>query len=96
APEVISIDDKDPKSPTNDTTPDIKVKVEKDTTPELVKDNGEIIPSDKKDNGDGTWTLTPKNPIENPTDVNVITTDKAGNPSKPTPVDPVIDTTPPT
>ncbi|MGG7074667.1 hypothetical protein U5B43_10575, partial [Campylobacter sp. 9BO] len=73
-PTIVTIDNKDPKSPTNDTTPDIKVKVDPHTTPKLVDNSGKEIPSDSKDNKDGTWTLTPKQPITNPKDINVVTT----------------------
>ncbi|WP_069638209.1 retention module-containing protein [Campylobacter pinnipediorum] len=66
---------------TNDTTPSIKVKVEKGSTPKLVDDKGQEIPSDVVDNNDGTFTLTPKSPVD-PNDVNVLTTDEAGNTTK--------------
>ncbi|MDL0089432.1 retention module-containing protein, partial [Campylobacter gastrosuis] len=92
-PAVVSIDGKDPSAPTNNAAPTIKVVVDPGTTPDLVDDNGNIIPTDKKDNGDGTWDITPKDPITDPDNVNVITTDPTtGEKSDPTPVNPNIDT----
>ncbi|AQW86819.1 hypothetical protein CPIN18020_1642 [Campylobacter pinnipediorum subsp. caledonicus] len=66
---------------TNDTTPSIKVKVEKGSTPKLVDSEGKDIPTTVVDNKDGTFTITPDSPVE-PNSVNIVVEDEAGNTTK--------------
>ncbi|WP_169752671.1 retention module-containing protein [Campylobacter mucosalis] len=95
-PRVISIDNKHPSAPTNDTTPAIKVDIDFGKVPALFDNNGNFIPADTTDNGDGTWTLIPKDAIDNPNNLNVAATDPNTNrESIPVPVRPNIDVTPP-
>ena len=79
---------------TNDATPTIDGKAEPGADIAVTFPTGEVVTTTADANGD--WSVTPTQPLpEGNNDITVIATDPAGNPSEPTVIDVVIDTTPP-
>ena len=94
APTIVSVDGKAPTAPTNNNRPDIVVN-SPDGAPKLVDDMGVEIPSTITDNGNGSYTIKPNSALPDGSNINVVTTDDAGNKSETATVRSGIDTTPP-
>lgn len=94
APTITSVDGKAPTAPTKNNRPDIVVN-SPDGAPKLVDDMGVEIPSTITDNGNGSYTINPNSALPDGSNINVVTTDDAGNKSETATVRSGIDTTPP-
>ncbi len=67
--------------------------VEKGSTVTLLDSQGNTIPSTVQVNDDGTFSITPVEPLQGDAEYSLVISDRAGNTSESTPV--IVDTTPP-
>lgn len=94
APVIVTIGGKTPGTAINNSKPEIKV-TSPDGVPSLVDSHGNPIEATITDNGSGSYTITPKNPLSDNSSINVIATDGAGNKSTITTINSNIDTVAP-